>query len=337
LHHHIKACKELWPWQDPYVSIFQAAFNNEVHNTTMRNNRTRPFNLVSTILALGLLTIGSVHAAETITYYHLDALGSPVAATDEQGNLKWREDYKPYGEKIRNEPASSSNSRAYTGHPHDNDTGLTYAGARYYDPVVGRFMAVDPKGFGEGNLQSFNRYGYANNNPYSYVDRDGKVAIFVPLIVWAVGEGINLYIEATSPPPPGCGNDCVQQSWAGMPGPIGGTAAGKVLGGAGREAAEATAERGAARGIDDLINDAGGKVTGRGDIVVEGGRDRAKDLFREHDAMGVGNRSFERDTTGGGRGVAGELEDGTPLRIRMKPDGTTRINAGDQKFIFPPE
>jgi RHS repeat-associated protein len=139
----------------------------------MRNNRTRPFNLVSTILALGLLTIGSVHAAEVITYYHLDALGSPVAATDEAGNLKWREDYKPYGEKIRNEPAASSNSRAYTGHPHDNDTGLTYAGARYYDPIIGRFMAIDPKGFGEGNLQSFNRYGYANNNPYKYIDPDG--------------------------------------------------------------------------------------------------------------------------------------------------------------------
>ena len=116
----------------------------------------------------------SAHAVETITYSHLDALGSPVAATDELGNLKWREDYKPYGEKIRNEPASSSNSRAYTGHPHDNDTGLTYAGARYYDPVVGRFMAIDPKGFGEGNLQSFNRYNYANNNPYKYVDPDGR-------------------------------------------------------------------------------------------------------------------------------------------------------------------
>lgn len=114
------------------------------------------------------------HAAEIITYYHLDALGSPVAATDEAGNLKWREDYKPYGEKIRNESASTSNSRAYTGHPHDNDTGLTYAGARYYDPVVGRFMAIDPKGFGEGNLQSFNRYGYGNNNPYKYVDPDGR-------------------------------------------------------------------------------------------------------------------------------------------------------------------
>jgi len=31
-------------------------------------------------------------------------------------------------------------------------------GARYYDPVIGRFMAVDPKGFDEKSLYSFNRY-----------------------------------------------------------------------------------------------------------------------------------------------------------------------------------
>lgn len=69
---------------------------------------------------------------------------------------------------------------------------------------------------------------------------------------------------------------------------------------------------------------------------MQGGRDRAKELFREFDVKGVGNRTIGRDKTGGGRSVEGALEDGTPLRIRMKPDGTTRIQAGDQKFIFPP-
>jgi hypothetical protein len=35
-------------------------------------------------------------------------------------------------------------------------------------------MGVDPVGFQENNLHSFNRYVYANNNPYKYVDPDGK-------------------------------------------------------------------------------------------------------------------------------------------------------------------
>lgn len=120
-----------------------------------------------------------VEGAESLTFYHLDALGSPVAATDEQGNVLWREEYRPFGERINNEPAASGNSRWFTGHSHDNNTGLTYMGARFYDPVVGRFMAVDPVSFSEGNIHSFNRYAYANNNPYKYVDPDGEAGILV--------------------------------------------------------------------------------------------------------------------------------------------------------------
>jgi uncharacterized protein RhaS with RHS repeats len=44
--------------------------------------------------------------------------------------------------------------------------------ARYYDPVIGRFMSNDPIGFRD--VHSFNRYAYANNNPYKYVDPDGN-------------------------------------------------------------------------------------------------------------------------------------------------------------------
>jgi RHS repeat-associated protein len=126
---------------------------------------------------LALLTAIPSQADETITYIHWDALGSPVAATDEDGNVVWREAYRPYGGRINNEPAADSHSRWYTGHPQDDDTGLVYAGARYYDPVIGRFLAIDPVGVKEGNLHSFNRYAYANNNPYGYVDPDGREGV----------------------------------------------------------------------------------------------------------------------------------------------------------------
>jgi hypothetical protein len=43
--------------------------------------------------------------------------------------------------------------------------------ARYYDPVIGRFYSNDPIGFRD--VHSFNRYAYANNNPYKYVDPTG--------------------------------------------------------------------------------------------------------------------------------------------------------------------
>jgi RHS repeat-associated protein len=122
-------------------------------------------------------TCSEIVASETITYIHLDVLGSPVAATNGTGNVLWRETYQPYGERIRKEAASNSNNRWYTGHPQDPETGLVYAGARYYDPVIGRFMAVDPANFTEKNPHSFNRYAYGNNNPYRYVDPDGNVPV----------------------------------------------------------------------------------------------------------------------------------------------------------------
>jgi RHS repeat-associated protein len=150
-------------------------------------------------LTLLLTFAATAHATQSITYYHWDALGSPVAASDEAGNLKWREQYQPYGERLQNQTAAQANTRWYTGHPHDNATGLTYMGARWYDPAVGRFMSVDPKAFIESNLHSFNRYNYANNNPYKYTDPDGKAA----QAYTAVGTGVLLiggYIYVTGSP-----------------------------------------------------------------------------------------------------------------------------------------
>ena len=141
--------------------------------------------LPAKLLRTALLIVGVVfslygattHAAERITYYHTDALGSPVAATDQQGNVVWRETYEPYGERIKKEPASSTNARWHTGHVLDAETGLQYAGARYYDPVLGRFMGIDPKGFSQVDPHSFNRFAYGNNNPYKYIDPDGRDVI----------------------------------------------------------------------------------------------------------------------------------------------------------------
>jgi len=49
--------------------------------------------------------------------------------------------------------------------------------ARYYDPVIGWFYSNDPVSF--SNVHNFNRYAYANNNPYKYTDPDGRVAKLV--------------------------------------------------------------------------------------------------------------------------------------------------------------
>jgi len=55
--------------------------------------------------------------------------------------------------------------------------------ARYYDPVIGRFYSNDPMDamshLAKGNVHGFGRYTYANNNPYKYIDPDGREGVGV--------------------------------------------------------------------------------------------------------------------------------------------------------------
>ena len=45
---------------------------------------------------------------------------------------------------------------------------------RYYDPAIGRFLSVDPIASDMQNGWNFNRYNYAANNPYRFIDPDGR-------------------------------------------------------------------------------------------------------------------------------------------------------------------
>lgn len=105
-------------------------------------------------------------------YYHADMLGTPVAETNEAGQLVVRSEYFPFGDEVR--PGSAYDPHKFTGKELDSEIGLYYFGARYYDAHMGRFISVDPVGGGGADPQSWNRYAYARNNPLFYVDPDGR-------------------------------------------------------------------------------------------------------------------------------------------------------------------
>jgi RHS repeat-associated protein len=107
-----------------------------------------------------------------VTYQHTDALGSPVAKTNTGRTVIQRSEYEPYG-KLLNRPME--NGPGYTGHVADADTGLIYMQQRYYDPGIGAFLSTDPVTALKG---PFNRYWYANANPYKFKDPDGRVIKF---------------------------------------------------------------------------------------------------------------------------------------------------------------
>lgn len=107
------------------------------------------------------------------TYLHTDALGSPIAETNTANppQVIKRRYYEPYG-------ASPSedypNGPGFTGHVTDQNTRLTYMQQRYYDPIAARFLSMDPVTTSQENGGNFNRYWYANNNPYKFTDPDGR-------------------------------------------------------------------------------------------------------------------------------------------------------------------
>lgn len=184
-----------------------------------------------------LLQALPLHAAETVTYLHPDTHGSPVVATDAAGNVVWRESFMPYGDRRLKQSASAPNGLWYTGKVADDESGLIYLGARWYDPSIGRFLAVDPVGFTESSIQSFNRYAYGNNNPYKFVDPKGHFPIIVP-IIWAIGAGLTIHELASTPVPNPVYPDAISGTFLPGEGLLGGAAAGIRLGSSAARSAE---------------------------------------------------------------------------------------------------
>jgi RHS repeat-associated protein len=128
-------------------------------------------------LVLVLVTSSSfAQGSETVVYFHADAIGSTRLVTDANGQVLERYDYLPFGEPY---PPSAPvvETRRFGGKERDVETGLDYFGARYYSSLNGRFGSVDPLLNVEQAIldpQRWNRYAYAQDNPFRFVDPDGR-------------------------------------------------------------------------------------------------------------------------------------------------------------------
>src|SRR5690348_14069776 len=139
------------------------------HTMKIRQLVIRSLCLLGLWLGLGL----QAHAqTDTVTYVYTDLQGTPLVKADASGNVIARYDYTPYGSSVAS-LGSSPDGPGYTGHVNDPETGLVYMQQRYYQPI-GRFLSPDPVEPVAGNLFSFNRYDYTNNNPINHVDPDGR-------------------------------------------------------------------------------------------------------------------------------------------------------------------
>ena len=109
-------------------------------------------------------------------FYHPDHLGSSSVVTDDTGAVVERTEFYPYGRLRHEQRANFESAYKFTGKERDSATGLDYFGARYYSPVIGRFISVDFMPGNPGHPQTFNPYGYANNNPLAFIDPRGMAS-----------------------------------------------------------------------------------------------------------------------------------------------------------------
>jgi RHS repeat-associated protein len=99
------------------------------------------------------------------SYYEADGLGSVTSLSSSTDTLANTYTYDSFG-NVTNSTGTLRNPFQYTGREFDQETGINYYRARYYDPASGRFLGEDPIWF----LGGINFYPYVRNNPISRID-----------------------------------------------------------------------------------------------------------------------------------------------------------------------
>jgi RHS repeat-associated protein len=111
-------------------------------------------------------TVARISASGS-SYLVPDALGSTVALLDENGDISGGYAYDVYGSSV-SEGDVRGNDIKFAGLI-DDDNGLYYNNARYYQPKSARFVSADPIGLNGG----INDYAYVDGDPVNNVDPSG--------------------------------------------------------------------------------------------------------------------------------------------------------------------
>ncbi len=104
-----------------------------------------------------------------------DPLGTSLYVTDEVGLAVDLRAFDPFG-GVAAERTTESTERTFAGHPFEDGSGLYYMKARWYDPVAGRFLSIDPMVKTDAP-QSLNAYSYVENNPINVRDPTGMAPV----------------------------------------------------------------------------------------------------------------------------------------------------------------
>jgi RHS repeat-associated protein len=123
--------------------------------------------------------IEQISSGGTPTYLLTDQLGSTRAITNSSGSVTATFSYDAWG-NLAGSTGSATTPFMYAGAYLDSSTGLYYMLARYYDPLTGQFLSIDP------NVASTQMpFDYVGDDPVNGVDPSG--ALEIPLVHWCIG------------------------------------------------------------------------------------------------------------------------------------------------------
>ncbi|KAB2805308.1 RHS repeat domain-containing protein [Phaeocystidibacter luteus] len=124
-------------------------------------------------------------------WYHPDYLGSVDMITDDAGKVHQYFHYTPWGEQMYTYTSSNQTYESeyfFNGKEFDEETGLGYYGARYYESQVSSWLSVDR--FAEKYPNS-SSYSFSGNNPIVYIDPNGD-SLFMTAESWGfLSRGLN--------------------------------------------------------------------------------------------------------------------------------------------------
>lgn len=127
-------------------------------------------------------------------YYVYNSLKEIVGLTNPDGKLVASYSYDAWGNILtQSGPMATENPYRYKGYRYDEEIGLYYLIARYYQPEEGVFLTPDPEGGDLDNPKTQNGYTYANNNPVMMTDADGNYAWAIINAGFAVYDGYKAY------------------------------------------------------------------------------------------------------------------------------------------------
>ena len=128
-------------------------------------------------------------------YYHPDHLGSSSYITNLDGEVSQHIEYVPFGEVFIEERNNTWNTPyLFNAKEFDEETGLYYYGARYYEPRLSLWMSTDPM---QEKYPNISTYLYCHGNPLKYIDPTGMDDIFDEEghFIKDTGKGSNVIIE----------------------------------------------------------------------------------------------------------------------------------------------